>query len=197
MPRPLMQSRIGDLERKFAAASGKPDDLQQLEHELQFRQVPRAITLLEKVRAAIDAEAATRPSVPAKPDAPIQSSTSSSERMPSRSSRVRDVQPDLWPLASATMPEAPPAQYSQQSAPAQSQPSVPPMSLADACRHLNVARGDPWEKIEQARKQIVQKSSPFGKGTPDAHRGAALAAARLANAAYVVLAVARSAASNR
>jgi hypothetical protein len=53
MPRPLMQHGIGQLETLFASSKVNLKVLKQLEHELQFRQVPRALALLEQVQAAI------------------------------------------------------------------------------------------------------------------------------------------------
>lgn len=52
MARPLMQSRIGELENLFEASNSNLDVLHNLVHELQFRQVPRALALLERVQRA-------------------------------------------------------------------------------------------------------------------------------------------------
>jgi hypothetical protein len=46
MSRPLMQHGVGQLEEMFAKARADPKLLKQLEHELQYRQVPRATVLL-------------------------------------------------------------------------------------------------------------------------------------------------------
>lgn len=205
MPRPLMQSRIGDLEEMFAAAAAKPDVLRQLEHELQFRQVPRALTLLDKVQRAKVAASTVRPAepvasakavaLPAKQDVPTRRPATTAAQMSFLNPLAVTAQPEHRPLVSAPSSSAPPAQPPRQIPPAPVQ-IAPAMSLADACRLLNVAPGASWEAIEQARRAAVQKSSPLRKGFPEAHRGSALAAARLANAAYAALATARIAGWN-
>lgn len=53
MSRPLMQHGVGQLEEMFAKARADPKLLKQLEHELQYRQVPRATVLLAEVQAAM------------------------------------------------------------------------------------------------------------------------------------------------
>jgi hypothetical protein len=50
--RPYMRHRIDELETFFAESAGDASVLQQLETELSFRQVPRVVSLLAKVRAA-------------------------------------------------------------------------------------------------------------------------------------------------
>src|ERR1700682_3021917 len=49
--RPYVRHRIDELETLFMESAGDASVLQQLETELSFRQVPRAVTLLAKVRA--------------------------------------------------------------------------------------------------------------------------------------------------
>ena len=46
MPRPLMQHGVGQLEEMFANSKTDASTLKQLERELQYRQVPRALALL-------------------------------------------------------------------------------------------------------------------------------------------------------
>jgi DnaJ-domain-containing protein 1 len=53
MNRPLIQRRIDELEAMFEAEQGDPDALRLLEAELAFRSVPRAATLLNKVKRVI------------------------------------------------------------------------------------------------------------------------------------------------
>jgi hypothetical protein len=53
MSRPLIQKRIGALEAMFNAEQGDPDALRLLESELAFRSVPRATTLLDKVKRVL------------------------------------------------------------------------------------------------------------------------------------------------
>lgn len=65
MSRPLMQHGVGQLEEMFAKAKVDPKVLKQLVHELQHRQVPRAIALLAEVQAAMPGGARTTPAVAA------------------------------------------------------------------------------------------------------------------------------------
>jgi hypothetical protein len=53
MSRPLIQRRIHELEAMFEAEQEDPDALRLLEAELAFRSVPRATTLLEKVKRVL------------------------------------------------------------------------------------------------------------------------------------------------
>ena len=54
MSRPLIQRRIDELEAMFEAEQGNPDALRLLEVELTFRSVPRATTLLAKVKRVLN-----------------------------------------------------------------------------------------------------------------------------------------------
>jgi hypothetical protein len=53
MNRPLIQRRIDELEAMFEAVQGDPDALRLLEAELAFRSVPRAATLLNRVKRVL------------------------------------------------------------------------------------------------------------------------------------------------
>ena len=53
MTGPLMQHGVGQLEEMFAKGKLDPKVQKQLENELQYRQVPRAVVLLADVQAAI------------------------------------------------------------------------------------------------------------------------------------------------
>jgi DnaJ-domain-containing protein 1 len=53
MSRPLIQRRIDELEAMFEDEQVDPDALRLLEAELAFRSVPRATTLLAKVKRAL------------------------------------------------------------------------------------------------------------------------------------------------
>ena len=55
MPRPLMQHGVGQLEEMFAKGKSDPKVLKNLELELQYRQVPRAVALLAEVQAVCTA----------------------------------------------------------------------------------------------------------------------------------------------
>ncbi len=53
MPRPLRPHGVAQLEELFANSKSDARVLKQLEHELRYRQVPRAVALLAMVQAAM------------------------------------------------------------------------------------------------------------------------------------------------
>lgn len=185
MPRPLMQHGVGQLETLFASSKANLKVLKQLEHELQFRQVPRALALLEQVQAAIRA--------------------ANSAAAPVTTGSVPAKQPDLWTQPQAVQPTAPPPPTAQHpsSQPAEQAPAprpptagTPPPALSmtfdDACKLLKVAASSPWQEVEQARRQLVQLSHParVASLTPE-RRDQVRAEALRVNAAYAVLSATR------
>ncbi len=193
MARPLMQHGVGQLEELFAKSKADQTVLKQLEHELQYRQVPRAVALLAEVQAAMyglapDSEAPTA-NVAGAPAAVV----------------VSPPQPSLWePPEPATPPaELPPtvATHPVAARPALAptasrfaNPPPPTMPLEDAYRLLKATPGSTWESIEQTRRVLVQASRP-GKlqGLLEGKRGQALVEAKRVNEAYVTLSQARCA----
>lgn len=183
MSRPLMQHGVGKLEEIFA--NGKADAmlLKQLEHELQHRQVPRAVALLSEVQAAMSGEA-TASKVPAVP-------------APARSPALISQQPDLWgrtaipPVVSppASVRTVAPAVGPLESPPvAKASASPPAMPLEDAYKVLKATPGTTWESIEQTRRTLVHQSHPSHLKTLSAEkRTQALAEATKVNVAYAAL----------
>lgn len=182
MPRPLMQLGVGDLEAMFARSKTDVKVLKQLEHELQYRQVPRAVALLAEVQAAMYGAA---PAAPAAAPTP-----------PATGSR----QPGLWeqPPAPVPSPVAAPVAQPRPATPAPApaspptakppQPPAPLMPVEDAYKLLKATAGSTWESIEQTRRQLVQQSHPARMKTLGPERRAqALAEARRVNAAYLSL----------
>ena len=191
MARPLMQHGVGQLEEMFANAKADPKALKQLERELQYRQVPRAVALLAEVQAAMygGAAAPQASNAPKLPWAPASAPASVSQ------------QPDLWerpatPLvvtspsairtrANAAKPQEP---LSMTKAPA----TLPTMPLEDAYKALKATPGATWESIEQTRRSLVQQSHPLRLETLSADkRTQALVEANRVNAAYAALSQAR------
>lgn len=177
MPRPLMQQGIGQLEAMFAKGKADAKLLKQLEHELQYRHVPRAIALLTEVQAAMHGGETASPL--ARPTAPISK------------------QPDLWGHP-ATPPVARTPVQVRTVAPAvnplESQPvanliaSPPTMPLEEAYKALKATPGATWESIEQTRRTLVHQSHPSRwKALSAEKRAQALAEAKRVNAAYAVL----------
>jgi hypothetical protein len=77
-----MQYGVGQLEEMFAKGKADPKVLKQLEHELKYRQVPRAVALLAEVLAAIHGAPRATPAVPA----PAQQFAMASVSAPGQSS---------------------------------------------------------------------------------------------------------------
>ncbi|CAN0462256.1 unnamed protein product, partial [Phaeothamnion confervicola] len=161
--------------------------LKQLEHELQYRQVPRAVALLAEVQAAMYGSTSAAPpaAVPTPPRAPAPVSQqpdlwgrSATQPVVSAPTSVRTVAPAVKP------PESPPA-----TKPASSTPAVP---LGDAYKILKASLGATWESLEQTRRTLVQQSHPSRWKTLSTEKCAqALAEAKRVNAAYAALSQAR------
>jgi DnaJ-domain-containing protein 1 len=178
-----MQHGVGQLEALFASSKANLKVLKQLEHELQFRQVPRALALLEQVQTAIPA-AGTTPA----PVTPVA--------LPVK-------HPELWPQPTAVPPTAPlpsPRRPLAQSAAPVPLPATvvthrpgPSMTFDDACKVLKVSPTSPWQEVEQTRRRLVQMSHPdrVAALAPE-RRDQARAEAKRVNAAYAVLSAIRA-----
>lgn len=184
MARPLMQHGVGQLEEMFAKGKADPKVLKQLENELQYRQVPRAVALLAEVQAAIYG-GAVAPEVSTVQTPP-----------PARPPALAPVsqQPDLWGRPAAPpVVAAPPAAPIRTVTPAVKPPASPPsMPLDDAYKVLKASPGATWESLEQTRRTLVQQSHPSRWKTMNTEKRAqALAEAKRVNAAYAALLHAR------
>jgi len=194
MARPLMQHGVGQLEEMFAGGKADAKVLKQLENELQYRQVPRAVALLAEVQAAMygGTPAASQPAtVPAPPPARPPTPAPVSQ------------QPDLWgrpaaPPFVAAPPAAPvrtvtPAAKPPEAASGAKAPASPPaMPLDDAYKMLKASPSATWDSLEQTRRTLVQQSHPSRWKTMSTERRAqALAEAKRVNAAYAALSHAR------
>lgn len=204
MPRPLMQHGVGQLEDMFGSCRGNLQVLRQLENELQHRQVPRALALLEKVQAAMAATG----------DAPSERPSQPPTRPPTPAT-APPTQPELWgrtpapvvppvrlppspPVAVAPTPQpprpAPPVRPADApAAPKPAAPSAPTMPVEDAYKLLKATAGSTWESIEQTRRQLVQQAHPSRvKSLSPERQAQSLADARRVNAAYAVLSMQRA-----
>lgn len=171
MARPLMQHGVGQLEEMFAKAKADPKVLKQLENELQYRQVPRAVALLAEVQAAMySAPLATSPVVPAplpkSPAAPI------------------DVPPVVVPVRPPAVPTIPVTAVT----PPKQQPTTPNIPLELAYKLLRATPASTWESVEQTRRQLVQQSHPARMMLLSQEQCIhALAEAKRVNGAYLAL----------
>ncbi len=204
MPRPLMQHGVGQLEDMFGSCRGSLQVLRQLENELQYRQVPRALALLEKVQAAMAASGDVQreppsrvpttppPSAPAPPKQPdLWGQAPASEVpavRPSPTPPVAAVPPPQVPRPAPTVrtADAPPA-------PKPTAPTTPTMPVEDAYKLLKATAGSTWESIEQTRRQLVQQAHPSRlKAMSSERRAQQLIEARRVNAAYALLSIQRA-----
>lgn len=183
MARPLMQHGVGQLEELFAKSKADQRVLKQLEHELQHRQVPRAVALLAEVQATIQGLTPVPAPAPA----------------------ITPPQPSLWddrPLSTIQSPASPAllsiatpvaARPAVEPATARSAtPPIPEMPLEDAYKLLKATSSSTWESIEQTRRILVQASHPEKlRALSDSKRSQALTEASRVNAAFAALSQAR------
>jgi hypothetical protein len=163
--RPYMRSTIVELEDLFAAKRTDTDTLNALKTELQFRNVPRAIALLAKVKSALSGGKSLTPTAQPGLFAVPLPPTSASPQPPAV------ILPRPTPTVTNTIPE----------------PLA--MTLDEAYKLLRVTAGTSWEEVELARAKLVQRSHPdVLQGSSAEKRSAALMDAKRANAAYAALA---------
>jgi hypothetical protein len=210
--RPLMQHGVGQLEQLFATSKADAKVLKQLENELRYRQVPRAVALLAEVQSALYTQppkASAPQPMEGKTDAPPQA------EIP----HPPPVQPALWTLPpgpsggepkesnelgqalgnEAGQPSPPIIRPAPTPAPAteiksaKNEPRTQPMvTLADAYKLFKATPASSWASIEQARRLAVQAASPTRLSSlPETQQNSARDEARMLNAAYEVLAHAR------
>lgn len=195
MPRPLMQHGVVQLEEMFTKGKADPKVLKQLENELRYRQVPRAVALLAEVQAAMYG-GAVAPEVP---------TASTPTPTPIRVTEPTFIpqQPGLWERPAAPPLLAPPPVVPVRTVTTAAKPLEPPpaaepasptpaMPLDDAYKLLKATTGTTWESIEQTRRTLVEQSHPSRWKTLSAEkRTQGLAEARRVNAAYAALSQAR------
>lgn len=202
MKRTLMQLGIAALEDMFATSKTDAKALRQLENELQYRQVPRAVALLEQVQVAMKRLASDLPAPGLQAALPLESEGGSAleslpppqpeRRLPSvRVSSTAKVGtcPETQNAAQATATGAKKGLASP--APVERAP-IPAMSVDDACEVLKVSLGASWQDVELSRRKMVLLSHPrHVVGMLPERQEAVRTEARRVNAAYVTLSVAR------
>lgn len=203
MKRTLMQLGIGELEEIFEASKTDAKVLKQLENELQHRQVPRAVALLEHVQMAMKRVASSllpraQKELPLEPSAalaappvPVPPPLAPANSAPEVVIGAPVVQPTP---PSAPKPARPPAAEpaAAPSARAERAP-IAPLSLDDACKLLKVTLTSPWQEVELARRRLVLLSHPrHVVGMVPERQESVRDEARRVNAAYAVLSAART-----
>lgn len=160
MSRPLMQHGVSQLETLFSSSKSDVKVLKQLEHELQYRKVPRAAALLAEVQAAIS-------------DAPPAQSLhfgTVPASLPDKSPTTPIQQPELFaqspeaPTTAATSIFASPDPVSPVDVHQPTASPRPPISAAmpvsEAYKMLKATPGSTWDSIEQTRRSLVDQSHP-------------------------------------
>ncbi len=187
MSRPLIQYGVGQLEDLFARAKSDPKMLKQLEEELKHRTVPRAVTLLGEVQAALAGSKPAMTSTATQPPQPTASPTA--QRAPSNvsdgvhvaaPSKISERQGAVQATREHEVPAASPSQ------------TEPAMSVEDAYNLLKSTPASTWESVEQMRRQFVQQSYPgLLRSLSPEKREQLLTASRRINAAYAKVREAR------
>lgn len=201
MKRTLIQLGIGALEEMFATSKTDAKVLRQLENELQHRQVPRAVVLLDQVQMAMKRVASsalprTQEELPLEPPAapaavPVQPLPTPERVAPAVVVTVPVSQPTPSSVPQQASPPAPkPIPVPQ----ARVEPApIPSMSLEDSCNLLKVTLASPWQEVELSRRKLVLLSHPrHVAGIAPERQEAVRTEARRVNAAYAVLSSART-----
>ena len=186
-----MPHGVDQLEEMFAKSKGDATLLKQLENELQYRKVPRAIVLLAEVQAAMYGETAAQQSVgmPAPTPAPTPAHLPQQPGLSERPS----IPPVVAPPATTPGHTVTPAVQPPKSPPAKSSNSTPTMPLDEAYKILKASPGATWDSIEQTRRTLVSQSHPSRwEALSSETRFQLLAEAKRINEAYVVLSQVRS-----
>jgi hypothetical protein len=197
MKRTLMQLGIGALEEMFASSKTDAKVLRQLENELQYRQVPRAVALLDQVqlamkRVALLALQRGQEELPLEP--PAAPAPVTAQPLPVLPSPTTTISA---PAADHTPPSMPQPLRPLVPVPA-SQPriereSIPAMSLEEACKLLKVTPGAAWQEVELSRRKLVLLSHPRQLvGMTPERQEAVRDDARRVNVAYAVLSASRA-----
>ncbi len=196
MLRPLRQLGVGQLEELFAKSKADQKVLKQLEHELQYRQVPRAMALLAEVQFVMYGDAPSTAPAPAPATTLTMTTTTTIRPTPTTPER----QPELWelpmpqpvpaplpfPRVVPTQPAVRPPLLATAAKPAAS--PVVAMPVEDAYKVLKATSGSTWESVEQSRRLLVQQSHPERLRAMTAERrSSALAEAMRVNTAYATL----------
>lgn len=199
MKRTLMQLGIGALEEMFATSKTDATVLRQLENELQHRQVPRAVALLDQVQVAMKRVASSALSR-AQDELPLEPSAAPAPVGPPPERPAPAVVASA-PVALPMLPSVP-QQVRPQAVPPVAAPAptdrverapIPALSLDDACKLLKVTLAAPWQEVELSRRKLVLLSHPrHVVGMTPERQEAVRDEARRVNAAYAVLSASRA-----
>lgn len=199
----FINKRIDELEQMFKTSGTDALTLKGLEDELIHRSTPRAVGLLRAVRRKLALpDIIGRSPEPGLFGPPLPSSDKTVPVRPEHTAPVRDLTPKPSPpvqpppprveLRRSILPPRPslgvePIPFPAREVP-RSQLDNAIMSSEEACKVLQITLGAAWETIEQARREVVQKSHPnkIRSFAPE-RQTAIVEQARRANAAARIL----------
>lgn len=151
--RPLLSYRIDQLEDMLKTFTSHEASLQKLEHELEFRQTPRARDLLEKVQRRLNGLEAVGKAVEAGQLGLQLESVKPPSRPPEAAPERHASQPRC---AVPSMGASPSLELKN----AVGTDAVPLMPMDVACKRLGVSLNASWEKIEMRRREVVDQARP-------------------------------------
>ena len=173
--RPYMSKSIVELEALFAAGAAEPIELERLSHELAHRKVPKAVSLLAKVKAAAEARAPDADA--SKQSASVRKTAASSSEEPIHKTVPCKVcaQKLRVPLKTgtfscpsckaefrATFEDGVFSLVFADSAKEKQQTQSPDVAITldDAYALFDASEGTPWEAIEAKRRKLLQQYHP-------------------------------------
>jgi len=195
MARPLIQHGIAQLEKLFFESKTNQKVLKQLEHELQFRQVPRSVALRAEVDAALrDAASTTSPKEIQALGPAVFGSSDGLARLPPVATAQKEedsIQSPSPPIAhmvgSERQTTGATSSLATNSRTAQAG-STSIESIDEAYKVLHATPGTSWESIEQMRRQLVQRAHPLRLALLNIEERAHLEAElKRVNSAYALL----------
>lgn len=202
--RPFINKRIDELEQIFKISGTDVLTLKGLEDELIHRSTPRAVGLLRAVRRKLALpEFIGRSPAPGLFGPPLPSSNRTVPVQPEHTAPVRDltskpsppvqpppprVEPRRPKLTPRSSPGGEPIPFPTPEYPRSRPDEAIIMPIEEACKVLQVTLGAAWETIEQARREVVQRSHPnkIRSFAPE-RQSAIVEHARRANAAAQIL----------
>jgi DnaJ-domain-containing protein 1 len=199
MTRPLARHGIAQLEELFAASLVDEKILKNLETELRYRQVPRAVSLLAQVQRALysgpTAALSDAPRIQRHGLTVQKAATSDLATIGSPSMVLPYTSPGtVAPLKVVTQPRGVTLDFSPPRSAKLLDAQAPPLSVVAAYQVLKASPSSTWESIEQTRRQLVQLAQPDRVAALSTEaRAEAQAVAKRANAAYALLRQARGA----
>jgi hypothetical protein len=201
MSRPYMSHGINQIEELFEQSKTLPQILNLIGDELKHRKTPRALALNERVSSLLSRVSLPQAELKFEAIEPVNSPLLNSRKeadvlaLAPATQLAIDPLIELTPLRSQAAVQHPLLPYEPVPTRQQTNVSVafPLMALAEALSALGVKLETPWDVVEQARRSVVNSSSPeLLRNLPSDDRAVKLQAAANANNAYRSLVIHRA-----